>query len=174
MSFKYQAEKVGEGHYVLDQGVNVPVDVFLSDALYQASEEEAWQQMVAAANFPGVKKVAVMPDTHTGFGVPIGIVIVTDETILPTAAGFDIGCGMVQLKTNIDADKVADKTKRRAWIDKVSSRIGVGVGEGGKTAFKAKFEDLVRFGAKALGRPTGLTERDFIPVNEKVDAPERA
>ena len=28
MSFKYQAEKVSDGHYVLTKGVNVPVDVF--------------------------------------------------------------------------------------------------------------------------------------------------
>lgn len=174
MSFKYCAEKVGDGHYVLKQSCKVPVDVFLSDALYAASEEEAWAQMVAAANFPGVVKVAVTPDTHTGFGVPIGIVLVTDSTIIPTAAGFDIGCGMVQLKTNIDADKALDKEKRRAWIDKVSDRIGVGVGQFGKTHQKAAFEDVVRFGAKALGRKPGFTEREYIPVNQKVDAPERA
>jgi tRNA-splicing ligase RtcB (3'-phosphate/5'-hydroxy nucleic acid ligase) len=174
MSFKYRAEKVSDGHYVLKTGCKVPVDVFLSDELYAASEEEAWSQMVAAANFPGVVKVAVTPDTHTGFGVPIGIVLVTDQTIIPTAAGYDIGCGMVQLKTNIDADKALDKEKRRAWIEKVSDRIGVGVGEAGKTSYRAKFEDIVRFGAKALGRKSDVTEREFIPVNDKVDAPERA
>jgi len=176
MSFKACAVQVGPGHYVLPQSkkVKVPVDVFLSEELYNASEEEAWNQMVAAANFPGVRQVKVMPDTHTGFGVPIGIVIVTDSTILPTAAGFDIGCGMIQLRSTITADQVADKAKRRAWIEKVTDRIGFGVGEGGKTKPKAKFEDIVRFGAKAMGRNTGVAERDFIPVNEKVDAPERA
>ncbi len=175
MSLKYQAEKVGDGHYVLSKGVNVPVDVFLSDALYDASEEGAWDQMVQAANFPGVKKVAVMPDTHTGYGVPVGIVITTDETILPTAAGFDIGCGMVQLKTDIDADKVADKAKRREWITQVSNRIGIGVGQGGKSKTKVAFDDMVRFGAKALGRPKGMTERDFIPVDDDaIEVPEKA
>ena len=174
MSYKDAAQKVSEGHYVLDHGVKVPVDVFLSDVLYEMSEEQAWQQMAAAANFPGVKKVAVMPDTHTGFGVPIGVVIVTDETILPTAAGFDIGCGMVQLRTDIDADRVADPEKRRMWIDKVSRRIGIGVGQGGKISTDTPFEELVRFGAKALGRPPGLTERDFLPVDSEVNAPQKA
>lgn len=174
MSFKFAAEKAGPGHYVLTKGVKVPVNVFLSDELYQASEEDAWTQMAAAANMPGVVDVAVMPDTHVGYGVPIGIVIKTKETILPTAAGYDIGCGMVQLRTDIDADKVQDKKKRRAWIDRVTGLIGFGKGDSGKMKPKAPFEEIVQFGAKALGRLPGSTEREFIPVEESVPLPEKA
>lgn len=174
MSFKYAAEKAGPSHYVLSKGVKVPVNVFLSDELYGASEEEAWTQMAVAANMPGVVDVAVMPDTHVGYGVPIGIVIKTLETILPTAAGYDIGCGIVQLRTDIDSDKVQDKAKRRAWIDRVTGLIGFGKGESGKMKLKAPFEEIVRFGAKALGRLPGSTEREFIPVEESVELPEKA
>lgn len=174
MSFKFSAEKAGPGHYVLTKGVKVPVNVFLSDDLYQASEEEAWNQMATAANMPGVVDVAVMPDTHVGYGVPIGIVIKTKETILPTAAGYDIGCGMVQLRTDIDADKVQDKSKRRAWIDRVTGLIGFGKGDSGKMKPKAPFEEIVKFGAKALGRLPGSTEREFIPVEESVPLPDKA
>ncbi len=174
MSFKYAAEKAGPGHYVLSKGVKIPVNVFLSDELYQASEEDAWIQMATAANMPGVVEVAVMPDTHVGYGVPIGIVIKTKETILPTAAGFDIGCGIVQLRSDIDADKVQDKAKRRAWIDAVTNLIGFGKGEGGKRGTRADFEDIVKFGAKALGRLPGSTEREYIPVEASVPLPEKA
>lgn len=174
MSFKYAAEKHAPGHYVLTKGCRVPVNVFLSDELYQMSEEEAWAQMAAAANMEGVVEVAVMPDTHVGYGVPIGIVIKTKETILPTAAGYDIGCGMVQLRTDIDADKVADKAKRRAWIDAVTNLIGYGKGESGKLNIRAPFEEIVKFGAKALNRLPGATEREFIPVEESHKLPEKA
>lgn len=176
MSFKYQAYKAGPGHYVLEAGVKVPVHAFLSDELYAISEEEAWKQARDTANMPGVTSVVLTPDLHTGYGVPIGCVIVTDTTILPTAAGYDIGCGMVQLRTNLDADKVADKTKRRAWIDQVQSKIGVGVGQPSKMTRKASFDDVVRFGAKALGRVSDSTERNFIPVPDKLPCavPDRA
>ena len=176
MSFKHCAVPVGPGHYVLPESrsVKVPVNVFLSEELYHASEEEAWAQMAAAANMPGVVEVAVMPDTHVGFGVPIGIVIKTKETILPTAAGYDIGCGMVQLKTDIDAEKVQDKEKRRAWIDRVTELIGFGKGDSGKLKPKAAFDEIVKFGAKALGRLPGSTEREYIPVEASVELPEKA
>ncbi|MCJ7632465.1 RtcB family protein, partial [Candidatus Bathyarchaeota archaeon] len=134
MSIKKRAEVVGPGHYILPKAadVKVPIDIFLSEELYEASEDTAWDQMAAAANFPGVVKVAVMPDTHQGYGVPIGIAIMTDKTILPTAAGYDIGCGMVQLETTLTADQVKDNAKRRAWITKVTGLIGIGKGESGK------------------------------------------
>jgi tRNA-splicing ligase RtcB len=176
MSFKKQAQVVGPGHYILPESseVKVPVDIFLSEELYEASEDTAWDQMAAAANFPGVVKVAVMPDTHQGYGVPIGIAIMTDKTILPTAAGYDIGCGMVQLETTLTADQVMDKAKRRAWINKVTGLIGIGKGESGKIKPKASFDDIVKFGAKAMGRLPGFTEREFIPVEQDVKLPPKA
>lgn len=176
MSFKKRAELAGPGHYVLPKGpdIKVPVDVFLSQELYEASEDKAWEQMVAAANFEGVVKVAVMPDTHQGYGVPIGISIVTDKTILPTAAGYDIGCGMVQLETTLTADQVKSKEKRRAWMNKVIGLIGIGKGESGKIKPKAAFEEIVKFGAKAMGRLPGFTEREFIPVEEDIKLPPKA
>lgn len=177
MSYKYQAYKAGPSHYVLDKGVKIPVHAFLNDALYDASEEESWKQAVDAAKMPGVTKVVLTPDLHTGFGVPIGCVILTDETILPTAAGYDIGCGMVQLRTNIDADKVADKVKRRQWIDLVTKKIGIGVGQSSNLKTGVPFNDVVRYGAQALGRGgCDLTERSFIPVPDKLpcNPPDRA
>lgn len=167
---KQRAEKVGPSHYVLSDGVPVPVHVFLNDELYEASDEGAWDQMVTAASFPGVKRVAVTPDTHLGYGVPIGVVIETEDTLLPTAAGYDIGCGMVQLRSTLTADHVADPKKRRAWINAVEERIAVGVGAGRskkqREISEHHFQDILREGAKALGRDSNVAERDFVPVEE--------
>ena len=119
MSIKSQAEKVADGHYRLEKGLPVAVDVFLDDDLFARSEDEAWNQMATAAKMPGVRRVAVTPDTHTGYGVPIGVVIETEGTLLPTAAGYDISCGMVQLQSTLTADDVRDAKKRRQWIERV-------------------------------------------------------
>lgn len=174
MSFKYHAQNIGPGHYVLEKGGKVPIHAFLSEELYNASEEDAWKQAVDAANMPGVLKVVLTPDLHSGYGVPIGCVIVTQDTILPTAAGYDIGCGMVQLETTLTADDVADKTLRRDWINKTTSLIGLGKGEVGKINPKCSFDEIVKFGAQALGRLPGYTEREYIPVLENFDLPDRA
>lgn len=45
--------------------------------------------------------VALMPDVHEGYGMPIGGVIAAENVIIPNAVGVDIGCGVVFTKTNI-------------------------------------------------------------------------
>lgn len=188
MGWIQRLEKVAEGHYVLPKTktMRVDADLFLSDKLLYGDggelaglEEGVFDQVVNAASFPGVTRVAVTPDCHVGYGVPIGTVVETDGILLPTAAGYDIGCGMVQLKTTLTAEDVADKEKRRRWIDEVVKRIAVGVGasraQKQRSVSARTFAEVVRHGAKALGRNASTTERDFIPVeDDRVDIPERA
>ncbi len=65
-------------------------------------EDGAIKQAVNMANLPfAFKHIALMPDTHQGFGMPIGGVLATENVIIPNAVGVDIGCGMCALKTNI-------------------------------------------------------------------------
>ena len=42
-----------------------------------------------------------MPDSHHGYGMPIGGVMATKDVVIPNAVGVDIGCGMCAMKTNI-------------------------------------------------------------------------
>ena len=54
------------------------------------------------ANLPFTfSHVALMPDSHEGFGMPIGGVLATNGVIIPNAVGVDIGCGMCALKTSL-------------------------------------------------------------------------
>lgn len=65
-------------------------------------EEGALQQAKNIANFPYAQQhVAVMPDAHQGYGMPIGGILATKEVIIPNAVGVDIGCGMCAVRTNI-------------------------------------------------------------------------
>ena len=65
-------------------------------------EEGALQQAKNLANLPFLyKHVALMPDSHQGYGMPIGGVIATKGVVIPNAVGVDIGCGMVVVKTSL-------------------------------------------------------------------------
>jgi tRNA-splicing ligase RtcB len=44
--------------------------------------------------------VALMPDCHVGYGMPIGGVIACREAVIPNAVGVDIGCGVVAARTD--------------------------------------------------------------------------
>ena len=45
--------------------------------------------------------IALMPDTHQGYGMPIGGVLATKDVIIPNVVGVDIGCGMCAVKTSL-------------------------------------------------------------------------
>ncbi|SDL93292.1 tRNA-splicing ligase RtcB [Dendrosporobacter quercicolus] len=79
-----------------------PIKVWLSDE--DIIEEGCLEQATNLSNLPFIHKwVALMPDTHTGKGMPIGGVIATDGVVSPNAVGVDIGCGMACIQTNIEA-----------------------------------------------------------------------
>lgn len=187
MGWRETLEKVKDGHYVLPRAstMRVHADLFLSDKLLDGDggtpglEEAVFRQIVNAASFPGVTRVAITPDCHVGYGVPIGTVVETEGVLLPTAAGYDIGCGMVQLKTTLTTEDVADPAKRRQWIDEVTRRIAVGVGasrvQKQRKVSSSTFAEVVRHGARALGRTNAVTERNFLPVeDDTVEIPERS
>lgn len=65
-------------------------------------EESALKQAQNLANLPfAFHHIALMPDVHSGFGMPIGGVLAADNAIIPNAVGVDIGCGMCAAKTSL-------------------------------------------------------------------------
>lgn len=58
-------------------------------------EDRALQQAVDLSRLPFVRHtIALMPDVHAGFGVPIGTVLGAEQYLIPNAVGFDVGCGV--------------------------------------------------------------------------------
>ena len=77
----------------------IPVKLWLDEA-----EEGAIKQALNLANLPfAFSHICLMPDTHEGYGMPIGGVMAADNVIVPNAVGVDIGCGMCAVKTNVKA-----------------------------------------------------------------------
>lgn len=90
-----------------EKDMKVPIKVWLSER--SDLEESCLEQAHRLAKLPFVHKwVALMPDTHTGMGMPIGGVIATKNVIIPNAVGVDIGCGMAYVGTNIKVTEIKD------------------------------------------------------------------
>jgi tRNA-splicing ligase RtcB len=53
---------------------------------------EAMRQMDSAMRLPVSAAGALMPDAHVGYGLPIGGVLATQDTVIPYAVGVDIAC----------------------------------------------------------------------------------
>jgi tRNA-splicing ligase RtcB len=72
-------------------------------------EEEAKKQLFNIASLPFIYRwIAVMPDVHLGKGATVGSVIPTQKAIIPAAVGVDIGCGMMAVRTSLDARDLPD------------------------------------------------------------------
>ena len=72
-------------------------------------EEAAMKQLRNVAGLPFIHKhLAVMPDVHWGKGATVGSVIRTVGAIIPAAVGVDIGCGMMAVRTSINAGRLPD------------------------------------------------------------------
>ena len=76
-------------------------------------EAPALAQAANMANHPKtVKHVALMPDAHSGYGLPVGGVIACDNAVIPYAVGVDIGCGMAAFNTRIEGAPKEETLKK--------------------------------------------------------------
>ena len=93
--------------FVYNEKLRHPIKIWLENK--EDLEESCLEQAIHLANLPFIHKwVALMPDTHTGKGMPIGGVIATEDVIIPNAVGVDIGCGMIFTPTNIKLSDVKE------------------------------------------------------------------
>jgi tRNA-splicing ligase RtcB (3'-phosphate/5'-hydroxy nucleic acid ligase) len=163
-NWKHLARWHGDGYYELqteDIG-DVPVRLFLTPTLLQEAEDILYRQIVNATRFPGTRLVIITPDAHYGYGVPVGCVVLTDGengAIAMGPVGFDIGCGMVSARSNVQA---ADATpdKRLKFNQAVMERVAFGAG--GKSyrigkLSEQEFQNIVRGGAEYYVEKYGAT-----------------
>ena len=175
MSFKYAVQRVSDNHYVLPKvgGMRVEAHAFLSESLFQASEEKVWQQIAAGASYEGVIGAYLMPDTHVGYGVPVGSILVTEDTIIQSGSGYDISCGVLYMKAALTAGAVKSKYSRERWVKEVERRIATGKGhhrpERMPKFSRKRADEILRYGAKALGVRGDLCERQCIALPDDVD-----
>ncbi len=72
-------------------------------------DDNAREQVRNLASMPFIHKhIAIMPDVHLGKGATIGSVIPTIGAIIPAAVGVDLGCGMMAVKTSLNANDLPD------------------------------------------------------------------
>lgn len=134
-----------------------PIKVWLKDQTQV--EDSCLEQAQHLAELPFLHKwVSLMPDTHTGMGMPIGGVIATNGVIIPNAVGVDIGCGMAYAGTNI----------------KVSELKNIVTGNG--TFMQALVGDILRnvpvgFNHHKTKQPCAALDRAFQEINKYAAIP---
>ncbi|KAK0534762.1 hypothetical protein OC842_002544 [Tilletia horrida] len=92
-------------------------------SLAVSTDQDSIDQLHLSARLPSMRLVAAMPDLHAGSRRhPVGAAFVSAGRIFPALVGGDIGCGMLLLRTRLDAG---------ANVDRMAVKMrGIGVPEG--------------------------------------------
>jgi len=90
-------------------------------------EQSAQQQIYANLELDFLKVLAIMPDVHMGYTLPIGGVALLDNVISPEYVGYDIGCGMCTVITDTPASTF-NQRKREKIFNEIYKVVPVGVG----------------------------------------------
>ncbi len=96
-----------------------PIKLWLDDL-----ETGALEQARHLANLPfAFRHIALMPDAHQGYGMPIGGVLATQGVVIPNAVGVDIGCGMCAVQTSLQQ---IDQDTLKKIMGEIRKRVPVG------------------------------------------------
>ncbi|MDX6532499.1 MAG: hypothetical protein QOF68_243 [Gaiellales bacterium] len=89
-------------------------------------DRQAVQQISTVARHGWVTEAALMADNHLGYSMPIGGVAAYREMVSPSGVGYDIGCGVMGVRTSTTLSEVQGDLPRLA--DQIAQRISFGVG----------------------------------------------
>jgi tRNA-splicing ligase RtcB len=99
----------------------IPIKLWLDEI-----DDNTLFQVKNLANLPfAFKHIALMPDAHTGYGMPIGGVMAADNVIVPNAVGVDIGCGICAVKTDLKLDPNIQRRLKEIVRD-IEERVPLG------------------------------------------------
>ena len=72
----------------------------------QGLDANSIQQIENACSLSVSRKAALMPDAHSGYGLPIGGVLGCENAVIPYGVGVDIACRMKMTITDLPVDTV--------------------------------------------------------------------
>mgnify|MGYP003616273903 FL=1 len=88
-------------------------------------DEQAKFQLYDALKLPISIKGALMPDAHSGYGLPIGGVLATDNAVIPYGVGVDIGCRMSLSVYDLPASFLKGKSHQLIQILQDQTKFGM-------------------------------------------------
>src|SRR5438128_8833997 len=115
--------------------------VFASEKMMETLRHDmALEQVANVATLPGIAGASMaMPDIHHGYGFSIGGVAAMDMeegVISPGGVGYDIGCGVRLLRTDLNEKRIRPKLMDLA--DQLFRDVPTGVGSKGRLTLEEK------------------------------------
>ena len=155
MSIPACIEKISEVVWELPTrykaGMQAPARLFATRRLLEEMDDGVFDQISNVACLPGIEGyVCSMPDSHWGYGFPIGGVAamrLEDGVVSPGGIGFDINCGMRLLRTDLTAEDIQRHV--HPLVEALFQRVPAGVGcKGFLRIDREAFREILSRGAR--------------------------
>lgn len=168
-----EIKKISENIYEIPKhgNMNVPGIVYASEKLLEAiKQDKTLEQVKNVAHLSGILKASIaLPDSHQGYGFPIGGVAAFDldkGVISPGGVGYDINCGIRLLKTNLTKKDILKKQKE--ITEAIYRKIPSGVGRGSKFQItKQELKKILEGGAKHMVEKGYGVKNDYLHMEEE-------
>ncbi|MDX6181537.1 RtcB family protein [Flavobacterium sp. Fl-77] len=109
-------------------------------------DQQAKFQLYDSLKLPISVAGALMPDAHSGYGLPIGGVLATDNVVIPYGVGVDIGCRMSLSIYDLPASFFKGKEHQLQAILKENTKFGMNETHATKADhdvfYKSEFQDI--------------------------------
>lgn len=156
----------GPATATLDVDGATPITVIGTPTIRGGFDAAALKQAINVRTSPGVTHVVLNPDAHSGYGAPIGCVMVSPTHVYPGPVGFDMKCSMSLLQLDLPKPSLVGKKERRAVIDGICARIPTGPGRGQRSVPKSRHVDFnTGFMLAAEGASKEVCERLGVPAD---------
>jgi tRNA-splicing ligase RtcB (3'-phosphate/5'-hydroxy nucleic acid ligase) len=119
----------------------VPAKLWITSQEFYESDSLVKQTQDIAMLPMAFHHVALMPDAHGGYGMPIGGVLALEGALCPAAVGYDIGCGMIAVRTTLEIDRLRPM---RVQVNRAVKDV-VPVGPGGERQFTSDYFSVEDF-----------------------------
>ena len=120
----------------------VPFTIFGENEIDQQAKFQLYDSLKLPISVAG----ALMPDAHSGYGLPIGGVLATDNAVIPYGVGVDIGCRMSLSIFDLPASYFKGKEHQLEAILKDNTKFGMNETHATKADhdvfYKSEFQDI--------------------------------
>ncbi|MFN4244942.1 MAG: RtcB family protein [Brevinematia bacterium] len=125
-------EKINDFEWIYSKrdNMNCGIRFFCSKEVLENMDDAVLNQAINVSHLPGiVGDVIILPDSHWGYGFPIGSVAAFSEEGVFTVGGvgFDINCGVRTVKTNLKFGEISRKdleTLAKKLFENIPSGLG--------------------------------------------------
>jgi len=119
-----------------------PFTIFGENEIDQQAKFQLYDSLKLPISIAG----ALMPDAHSGYGLPIGGVLATDNAVIPYGVGVDIGCRMSLSIFDLPASYFKGKEHQLEAILKDNTKFGMNETHATKADhdvfYRSEFQDI--------------------------------